>query len=384
MILSIVIGIAALTVIISLGKGTEEKITTQVKKMFSSNTILVGAGRARMEGTQVTHQGIPVTSLKIADIEDVAERVENIIEWDAVQFSTENEANYSGRNTIITISGHTPSGESVWNIVVTEGRFFSESENEGLSRVALIAPNVQKELFGDTNPIGQQIKINNIPFQVIGTVSPRGLDPHGTDKDSEVIIPLNTLLRRVVNLDYLQLAKLLVADEKAINSTAEQVKQILRERHNINPNQTDDFMVVTPEVVKEMISNANKIFSLYLPLLTVVSLIVGSIVAANLMLLSVSERVKEIGLRKAVGAKSKDILLQFLIEASSITVFSGILGIGLGIIALSQIIKIMDLPFTISWSSLVASIVISIIAGVVAGFLPARKAAAMQPAQSLR
>lgn len=389
MILSIVIGIAALTVIVSLGKGTEEKVISQVKKLFSSNTIMVAAGMARMEGTQVTHS--PSAGLKIADIKEIADRVENIFEWDAVQFAPVSEANYNGKNTVVSIAGHMPSGESVWNIVVSEGRFFSESENEGLLRVALIAPNVQKELFQkesgqveNSNPIGQQIKINNIPFRVIGTIAPRGMDPHGTDKDSEVLIPINTLLRRVVNLDYLQLAKFLIVDEKTINSTAEQVKQILRERHNITTGQNDDFIVVTPTVVKEMISNANKMFNLYLPLIAVVSLIVGSIVAANLMLLSVNERVKEIGLRKAVGAKSKDILLQFLIEASSITVFSGIFGIVLGIILLSQIVKIMNLPFTISWGALTACLIISVIAGVASGFLPARKAAAMQPARSLR
>lgn len=189
---------------------------------------------------------------------------------------------------------------------------------------------------------------------------------------------------KLVNLDYLMLAKFLVVDENAIDSTAEQVKQILRERHHINPNQTDDFMVVTPAVVKEMIDNANKIFNLYLPLIAVVSLIAGIIVAANLMLLSVNERVKEIGLRKAVGAKSKDILLQFLIEASAITVFSGIFGIILGMMLLSPIIKIMNLSFTISWSALAACFAVSIIAGIASGFFPARKAAAMQPAQSLR
>lgn len=389
MILSIVIGIAALTVIISLGKGTEEKVISQVKKLFSSNTIMVAAGMARMEGTQVTHS--PSAGLKIADIKEIADRVDNIFEWDVVQFAPESETNYNGKNTVVSIAGHMPSGESVWNIVVSEGRFFSESENEGLLRVALIAPNVQKELFPtesgqaeNSNPIGQQIKINNIPFRVIGIIAPRGMDPHGTDKDSEVLIPINTLLRRVVNLDYLQLAKFLIVDEKTINSTAEQVKQILRERHNITPGQNDDFIVVTPTVVKEMISNANKMFNLYLPLIAVVSLIVGSIVAANLMLLSVNERVKEIGLRKAIGAKSKDILFQFLIEASTITVFSGFLGIVLGIILLSQIVKIMDLPFTISWSALTACLIISVIAGVASGFLPARKAAAMQPARSLR
>jgi putative ABC transport system permease protein len=127
MILGIVTGTAALTVIISLGKGTEVKITSQVKKLFSSNTIMVGAGRARIEGRHVRGAGFQETSLKLADIEEIAGRIENIIEWDAVQIAPESEAKYNGKNTVVTISGHTPSGESVWNIAVTDGRFFSEA-----------------------------------------------------------------------------------------------------------------------------------------------------------------------------------------------------------------------------------------------------------------
>ncbi|MGD8778356.1 MAG: ABC transporter permease [Ignavibacteria bacterium] len=382
MILGIMIGIAALTVIISLGKGTEEKVMSQVKKLFSSNTIIVVAGAGEMEGNE--KNSLPPVNLKISDMEEIADNIENIIEWDAVQIAPEKVAKYKGRNTIVTASGQTATAEEVWNIVLTDGRFFTESENKSLARVALIAPNVQKELFGDSDPIGNQIKIDNIPFQVIGTIAPRGMDPHGIDKDSEIIVPLNTLLRRVVNLDYLMLGKLLVADESIINSTAEQVTQKLRETHNISDNENDDFMAITPEAVKEMIKEANKMFNLYLPIVAVVSLLVGSIVVANLMLISVNERIKEIGLRKAVGAKSKDILTQFLIETSSITLFSGFTGVLVGMIILTQITKMMDLPFTVSWVTLTACFVISTFIGVVSGIVPAMRASRLEPVTSLK
>lgn len=381
MILSVMIGTAALTVIISLGKGTEEKLVSQVKKMFSSNTIMIVSGAGRIEGNQ---RRSSAANLKLDDIRDIAERLENVYDWDAVQVVPGKEVNFNGRNSIANISGQCETAEEVWNLQITKGRFFSEAENQALSRVAVLTPNIIKELFGNESPIGKQIKIDNIPFQVIGTIGPRGMDPHGIDKDSEIIIPLNTMLRRVVNLDYLMMSKLLVADQNKINSTAEQVTQILRERHSINENGNNDFLVITPVKVMEMIKDANKMFSLYLPIIAVISLIVGSIVVANLMLISVNERIKEIGLRKAVGAKSKDILLQFLIESSSVTIFSGLIGIAIGIMALTQIVKMMDLPFTISWTALTICVIIASMVGIISGMIPAQKASRMEPVESLR
>lgn len=385
MFLSVIIGIASLTIIISLGKGTEEKIMGQVQKLFSANTIMVVAGQGRMEGNQQRTSGAALQNLKLEDFEEIAERVDNVIEWDAIQIAPDREVSYDGKNSIAIISGQTTSAESVWNIEVVKGRFFDDAENKNLSRVALIAPNIVKELFGNSDPVGQQIRVDNVPFQVIGVIGPRGMDPHGIDKDSEIIVPINTLLRRVVNLDYLMMGKLLTADKSIIPSTAEEVAQILRERHSIVSKEDDDFMIVTPTMVGAMIKDATKMFNLYLPLVAAISLIVGSIVVANLMLISVNERVKEIGLRKAVGAKSKDILAQFLIESSSITILSGVIGIITGLVLLSQIgPRFFDIPFSISWSVLIICFVISTLIGIASGFFPAKRAAKLEPVEALR
>ena len=357
MILCVMIGIAALTVIISLGKGTEVKIMGQVRKLFSSNTILVVAGRGRMEST--LRKGVSSTSLKLTDFEEIKDRLPGVFDWDAVQISPDRQVTYGNMNTVAMISGQTPASETVWNIVVTNGRYFTEAENKSLSRVALLAPNVAKELFGDKNPMGEEIKVENIPFQIIGLIAKRGMDPHGIDKDSEILIPLNTLLRRVVNLDYLLLGKLLVENDKQVNSAAAEVTKILREKHSLSENDNDDFMIITPSMVNAMIKDSNKVFNIYLPLIAIISLLAGSIVVSNLMLLSVNERRKEIGLRKAVGAKTKDILYQFLLEASTITIFSGLLGIGIGLIILSFIYPKIDMPYTISWGTLIVCFIIS-------------------------
>ncbi len=381
MMLSVMIGIIALTIIISIGSGTQKQVMSRINKMFGSNNILVASGRASMHGMQA--QMNPTTTLKLSDLEDVAGRISNFIDWDAFQISLDKTATFNSQNATVNIYGHKASAVSVWNYTITEGRFFTKAENQSLARVAVLAPNVRKELFPNSDPVGKQIEVDGIPFQVIGTIGPRGLDPHGMNQDDEIIIPLNTLLKRVANEDYVFAAKFLVAYKSQINSNAAQVVQILRERHNINANETDDFMVETPEAIAQMIKGADRMFSLYLPLISGVFLIIGAIVVVNLMLLSVSERVKEIGLRKAVGAKSNDIQSQFLIEASSITILGGILGIILGILFLIPMTKMMNVPFIISWSAIVVCCIISVLVGIAAGFFPAKRAAGLQPAQTL-
>jgi putative ABC transport system permease protein len=381
MVLSVMIGIAALTVVISLGQGIEKKITEQVQKFFSSNTIMVISGGGKIEPNRpIAFSG----NLKIADVEEVAQQIPNIKEWDAVQRVQEKSAQANGNTTLVDISGHTPSAETVWNLALSSGRFFSDAENRSLARVAVIAPHVQQKLFGVLDPIGQMIKIDNIPFQVIGVLGQRGLDPHGIDKDNEMLVPLNTVLRRVINLDNILSAKYIVGNEQEMNTSAEQITRILRERHSIHEHEADDFMVVTPVRVKEIINQASRIFNVYLPLLALVSLLVGGIVVVNLMLISVNERVKEIGLRKAVGAKSMDIAVQFLIEASSMTIVSGLAGMIFGVLIFTYIAKLMNVPSVISWSALMMCFLISTVVGIAAGYFPAKKAASLSPIESLR
>lgn len=381
MVLSVMIGIAALTVIISLGKGTEEKITSQVRKFFSSNSIMVISHGGRLE----PNRPISVSgNLKLTEVEELAREIGTIAEWDAVEPVVGKEAVANGSSTQVTISGQMPSSETMWNLAVTDGRMFTDAENRSLARVAVITPHIREKLFGTSNPIGQMIKIDNIPFQIIGAIGPRGLDPHGADKDNEVIVPLNTVLRRVVNLDCVMFAKFSISDDHRMEDTAERIKRILREKHSVQANEEDDFQVITPVRVKEIIANASRTFTLYLPLLAFVSLLVGGIVVVNLMLISVSERVKEIGLRKAVGARSNDIAMQFLIEASSITIISGLAGMIVGILLLTQITKLMDLPFVISWGGLAICTITSAVVGIAAGYFPAKKAASLTPIESLK
>ncbi len=382
MVVSVMIGIAALTLIISIGKGTQKKVMSRMERFFGSNTVVLMSGSAKMEGMHPEME--PTTTLKLSQVEEVAARVGTVVSWDAVQTALDRPATYDGRNATVDVYGHMPSAVGVWNLAITEGRFFTDAENRGLSRVAVIAPNVRKELFGSEDPVGKEIEIDGIPFQVIGTVGPRGLDPHGMNQDDQVLIPLQTLLKRVANEDYVMAAKFIVPDKSSIAPTAAQVTRIMTELHHIGPGEDPDFMVATPTFVNEMLRRANAMFNVYLPVIALISLLVGSIVVINMMLLSVNERVAEIGLRKAVGARSKDILYQFLVEAFSMTITGGAVGIVVGLMLLSRITQMMHIPFIVSWSVLLACLVISSLVGILAGIIPARRAAALQPVEALR
>lgn len=382
MVLSVTIGTAALTVILSIGSATQDEVMGRVNRLFSSRSVIVMAGGERVHGME--RRAGASSTLKIADVEDIAGRNSRIVSWDAVQMLLDRTAHSEGGNAIVSVYGQMPSAEAVWNISVTAGRFFTESENSSLARVAILAPNVVKRLFGSSDPIRQTIQIDGIPFQVIATVAPRGLDPHGVNLDDQIIVPLNTLLKRIMNADYLMMAKFIVNDEAAVDPVAAAAAQVLRERHHLAPGESDDFMVATPAFVREMIRGMNRTLNLYLPLVALISLLAGALVVTNLMLLSVNERRREIGIRRAVGAKAADISMQFLLEASSITVAGGFLGIILGGIVLMHLEKMMHLPSVTSWIAVCGCVAISGVIGIAAGYLPARRAAALTPVETLR
>lgn len=382
MILSVVTGIAALTIVISLGRGTEEKMMTSIRKFFAPDNIMVVAAKGKMGNNQ--RMSGSTATLKTADFEEIAGAVENIEEWDAVQMSPAREVSYAGKNSVATVYAHTPAGESVWNLNVVNGRFFSESENKSLTRVALLAPAIAEELFGSADPVGKEIRISGIPFQVIGVIAHRGMDPHGIDQDSEILIPLNTMLRRVVNLDYVMMGKIRLADEKQAGRTVSEISDILKRRHGTGGGADADFMIITPAMVSKIVKDSNRIFGLYLPVIAVVCLLIGALVIANLMLVSVKERTSEIGIRIAVGAKTSDIMLQFLMESLTVTASSGIIGVGLGLLLLGQLSPRLNIPYSVSLSAVIACFSAAVITGILAGIIPAKKAATLKPVEALK
>lgn len=250
--------------------------------------------------------------------------------------------------------------------------------------VALVGPTVVKNLFNGHDPVGTEIRIGVVPFQVIGVLESIGVDPHGMDRDNEIVIPITTIMRRILNVDFIASAKLEIAEGVDVEKTALQVRDFLRERHHLGPDEADDFTMVTPKKVRQILARMTDVFSLILPLIAAISLLAGGIVVAALMLISVNERTREIGLRKALGARTKDILVQFMAETTAITLAGGFIGFIVGSVGLQILIIKMKLPQVVPWEAFLLGMVCSIMVGLAAGVLPARRAAQLEAIESLK
>jgi putative ABC transport system permease protein len=275
-------------------------------------------------------------------------------------------------------------GEIVWNRGVSRGEYFNDGDELGASRVALIGPRIATELFGGSDPVGETIRIGDVPFVVKGVLIPKGMDPHGNDLDLDVIIPITTMMKRILNVDYIAFGKIVLNDESQMEEAVSAITAILKERHHITDDSQLDFSIITPVFVRETISKMTRVFNVFLPLISLIALLAAGIVIAVLMVMSVNERVSEIGLRKAVGARSKDILFQFIAEVSATSIVGGIIGIALGLAAFGLVKMHMQIPFNLPLLVILGIIVLPILVGIGAGIIPARKASKYNPVDALR
>jgi len=380
MMVGTLVGVAALTLVISVGQAAERKILTMVRQIFGASSILILDGGG-------SHMGGPrgeATKLKIDDIAALAREVPGIDLWDPQQSISDASVKHGNATTTARVLGESERSEGVWGRRAIEGESFDAAAVAGSARVAVIGTTVAKQLFGNEDPVGADILVRDVPFRVIGILEPWGNDVHGMDHDNEVVVPISTLMRRVTNVDTIGGAKLLIKDPAAAGETARKIMQVLRARHAIAEGQPDDFTVLTAVQVQQTIAMVQRILFVYLPLVAGVALIVGAIVAASLMLVSVNERVGEIGLRRAVGARAEDIRLQFLIETAATTLGGGIAGLALGYAGAEMAANQMHLSVIVSWSAVLLAITASVITGLIAGVAPARRAARLQPVDALR
>jgi putative ABC transport system permease protein len=377
MSLGIVIGVAALVITRSLGSGAERDLLEKIERMFSASTIYVmntgGGMRGRREPGQLT----------IADIEAIAAELDQVIDWDPMLTGGDHEVQYGGRSRSLMVWGHSERAEWVQGRGVSRGEFFSEADLRSTARVVLLGSKAAETLFGDEDPLGQQVLIDSAPYRVKGILEDHGMDPHGLDRDDEVHIPISTLMRRMLNVDTIGTARLAVASAEEVDETADRVAEILQERHGLAPDQPDDFSIFTPMQVQRMVKKANRVLTVYLPATAGIALLVAVIVITNLMLIGVRERIPEIGLRKALGATSRQINGQFLLESLAVAVVSGGLGVGLAVTILTGLIHVS--PETrITGDSLLLGLAAALLVGMLAGFLPARRAALLEPVDALR
>jgi len=382
--LGIVIGISAVIIIMSVGAGAQSLILDQITSI-GADLVGVTPGHSDKTGPPASVYGITITTLKLTD----AKALEKIPEIKYVSPRVEGSAitQYQDEKIDTKIIGTTVSYLNIENAKIDRGNFFEKIDEEGVSKVAVLGWQIAKDFFGEDDPIGKKIKIKKEVFRVVGTFEKRGSQIF-QNQDSIVVVPLETAQKMIFGINYLYAIMTKVNNEKDVDYVVAQVKDIMREQHNIDDPQKDDFTVrntVTALTMLEDITNALKFF---LSGIAAISLLVGGVGIMNIMLVSVNERTREIGLRKALGATTNNIKNQFLTESIVVTVLGGVIGIIFGAIFSGLIAIIANYlgyhwVFIVSIPSILMGVGISGFVGILFGWYPARKAANLQPVEAL-
>ena len=379
-LLGIIIGVGAVIAMVSLGFGVKESIKDNISKLGSNLLMVSSGGRTATGARLAAGEGARLT---FEDMQAIEKQVDGIAGISA-SVNTSYQLVAGNQNWTSRVEGTTPSNFAIQNHELNDGRLFTERDMNSRARVAVIGKTVADNLFPDDDPVGQVMRINKAPFQIIGVLKAKGSSGMGQDQDDTVIIPLTTAQNRMMGITHVQRITVQAENENVINDVQAEVEQVLRVRHKIKDGEYDDFTISNMAAIMDtMIETANSI-TLLLGCIAAISLLVGGIGIMNIMLVSVTERTREIGIRKALGATYKNILLQFLIEAMVIGIVGGFLGVVIGVIASYGISSFAGWNTVISWWAIVVAVVFSIGIGLFFGIYPARKAALLDPIDALR
>ena len=382
-ILGVIIGVGAVIAMIAVGRGASLQIESHISSMGSNILIIVPgtttSGGVRMgAGTQ--------QSLSLDDaiaIEEECSAVSRV----SPELSGVAQVVYGNRNWSTGVIGTTEGMMDVHNWSVSSGRFLTDQDVRSSTKVAVIGETVAYELFGSANPVGEIIRIKKVPFQVVGVLAPKGQSAFGSDQDDVIFVPVTTAQKRLFGTPFPRMVRRIsvkARDAESIYLAQEQITALLRQRHRIGPDQDDDFTVRNLTQVMEAAQQSTQAMTLLLGAIASVSLLVGGIGIMNIMLVSVTERTREIGIRMAVGARPRDIRLQFLIEAFLLSVIGGMAGIASGALLSQTLALLFDWSTSISPSSILLAFGFSGFVGVFFGFYPAYKASLMDPIEALR
>jgi putative ABC transport system permease protein len=324
-----------------------------------------------------------VTTLELRDADSIAEGSSGA-QYVAPAQLKKMKVKYGNLSTNTSIVGTTPDITAIQNHSLLKGRFFDEDEDKGLRRVAVIGETVVKNIFENQDPMGETILIGKVPFEVIGILSPKGLDLYGADQDDRIFIPVRTALRRLFNLDYINTIYVKVKNERLMDTASKEIDSILRGRHHIKEGKEADFTILNQDAILEAQKESSRTFTLLIGSIAGLSLLVGGIGVLAVMLISIRERIKEIGIRRAVGAKRRDILAQFLSEALLLSIGGGLIGIALGIVVAVITAIFAKVPLIIPIETVALSFFATFIIGMFFGVYPAKKAAFLDPIKALQ
>jgi putative ABC transport system permease protein len=383
--LGIIIGVAAVIVMIAVGAGAQKRVEEQIRSL-GSNLLLILSGTTTSGGVRMGF-GSNLT-ISEDDAAAIPREIPETMAAPALRGTA--QLIWGNQNWSTVIFGVTPEYVDVRQWEIASGRFFDATDMAGATKVCLVGQTVARQLFGGADPLGQVIRVRRVPFTVIGVLESKGQSMMGSDQDDLILMPISTARKRVLGASNLAKQRSVgtiwvkVAEGYDMKAAEEQVRSLLRQRHRLQPGQDDDFSLRNLEEVAATQEASSRVLALLLAAVASVSLVVGGIGIMNIMLVSVTERTREIGLRMAVGARTRDILGQFLVEAVTLSLIGGLAGIAIGIATAVGIAELAGWRIVLSPESVILAVAFAFAIGVFFGFYPARKAARLNPVEALR
>ncbi|MEZ7934512.1 MAG: ABC transporter permease [Sulfurospirillum sp.] len=380
--LGMVIGVGAVIVMSAIGAGTQAKVKESIASM-GSNLLIVLAGSMTSGGVRLGSGG--VQTLTIADA-SAMEELESILAT-APTSSGSAQLIYQSANWSTQVTGTTPSYFQVRDWEIESGYPFMDSDVRGATRVVVLGKTIAQNLFGDEDPVGKTIRIKNSPYLVVGILAKKGQSLDGRDQDDTAIVPITTAQTKLFGSQFKGSVRFIMveaASESVMDKAEEEIAQLLRQRHKLRENAEDDFTIRNLTALANTAAETTKAMSLMLAAIASISLLVGGIGIMNIMLVSVTERTREIGIRIAIGAKQRHILVQFLLEALMISIIGCLIGVCVGVGGALLVQKFFSISVAITQSSIMISFLVATGVGVFFGFYPARKAANLEPIEALR
>lgn len=378
--LGVIIGVTSVIALVSIGMGLQQNMMDSFSRL-GSNMLVIMPGSSNRGGPRGAAGSI--TTLTYDDADAIKEKIKDI-SYVSPTVRTSTQVVYGHENWNSSITGVVPEYVAIQSLELKSGLFFSEHDVDVRNRVAVIGATVAANLFANVNPVGKKIRIGNAPYTVIGVLASKGSSSGGQDQDDVVLIPLTTAQERLIGVTYVQSINVQVAAADKMDEVQSNIEKLLRQRHRIRAGAEDDFNVRNLTSIMETMTSMSTMITLFLGAIAGISLFVGGVGIMNITLASVTERTREIGIRKAIGATYSNIMLQFLIESTMISVIGGVIGIVIGIGAAQLISKFANFNTVISVQSIAISFGFALFVGVFFGLLPARKAARLDPIDALR
>ena len=378
--LGIIIGVGAVIAMVGIGNGAKAQVEAQIASL-GQNVILIFSGSTTSSGIRTGWGG--AGTLKVEDAEAIRREVPGVVGVSEEVVSTTQVA-AGNQNWFTRIYGESADYFDIRQWPLADGAPFTSQDVRSANKVCVIGRTTATQVYGNEDPVGQVLRIKEVPFTVTGVLTPKGLSTQGVDQDDIVIMPYTSAMKRVIGGTNLRNINVQIGDARQVEAAQQQIISLLRQRHNIRPGRDDDFTVRNQQEIAEAATATSRIMTLLLGAIAGVSLVVGGIGIMNIMLVSVTERTREIGVRMAVGAHGSDILTQFLIEAVTLSSVGGVIGIICGVGASKILSAYAHWPTLISLSSIAIAFLFSGAVGIFFGFYPARKAAALDPIEALR